>query len=351
MDSLVRKALNLPSKPVVVLVNLWIEKDCPVPRYLLHSYYYSVPLINVCPAVTLCFGYKVLPKQISDQYSKTGDSLMMIDFYCSPCLSSYSFVDGVHPWGPKGVLFLGELLYAWWRRLEKLLTQDTTMDFDGSYTTHTRSFDQFLLPPSSSDSNISSSLSVKDLLPPIYTNNPIGLCTRCDALTDDADGKLVPISQPKGFRMVTRAKVGYGGFASTGEKNPTAIKGATKSFKKSWHADIPGSEITFRFYGSSVKIAIWQRRDGMGILNAYLDGNTEKYVKASGFFKGYTWAMERNNTGRSEIIPLYEGLTDDFHTLRLVVSDQPANPWVKGYLTQIFALLSASDNLECKVKI
>jgi hypothetical protein len=61
--------------------------------------------------------------------------------------------------------------------------------------------------------------------------------------------------------------------------------------------------------------------------------------------------MERNNTGRSEIIRLFEGLTDDYHTITLQVSDQPANPWVKGHLTQIFALLSASENKECKSKI
>lgn len=42
------------------------------------------------------------------------------------------------------------------------------------------------------------------------------------------------------------------------------------------------------------------------------------------------------------------GLKDTQHTLTLVVSDEPANVWVKGHTTQIFALLSASDNLKCK---
>lgn len=64
--------------------------------------------------------------------------------------------------------------------------------------------------------------------------------------------------------------------------------------------------------------------------------------------QGYTWAMEKNNTGRSEIVPLFEGLPDTHHTITLTVSDEPANPWVKGHTTQIFALLSASDNARCK---
>ena len=58
--------------------------------------------------------------------------------------------------------------------------------------------------------------------------------------------------------------------------------------------------------------------------------------------------MEKNNTGRSEIMPLFEGLVDKEHTLTLVVSEEPANVWVKGHLAQVFAILSASDNLECK---
>lgn len=44
-----------------------------------------------------------------------------------------------------------------------------------------------------------------------------------------------------------------------------------------------------------------------GIVNAYIDGDKSCVSKASGFFKGYTWAMEKNNTGRSEIMPLFEG--------------------------------------------
>ena len=63
---------------------------------------------------------------------------------------------------------------------------------------------------------------------------------------------------------------------------------------------------------------------------------------------GYTWAMEKNNTGRSEILPLFEGLRDTQHILTLTVSKEPANSWVKGHLVQVFALLSASDNLMCK---
>ena len=93
---------------------------------------------------------------------------------------------------------------------------------------------------------------------------------------------------------------------------------------------------------------IWQRRDGMGVLNAIIDGDERNIAKASGFFKGYTWAMEKNNTGRSEIIPLFEGLEDKEHIIKFTVSNEPANVWVKGFTSQIFALLSASDNKDCK---
>lgn len=68
-------------------------------------------------------------------------------------------------------------------------------------------------------------------------------------------------------------------------------------FYRSWQADTPGSNIVFKFFGSTVKIAIWQRRDGMGVIHAHVDDNKKRIAKASGFFKGYTWAMEKNNTG------------------------------------------------------
>jgi hypothetical protein len=131
------------------------------------------------------------------------------------------------------------------------------MDTSGVPVTHTHS-----------SFNLSALTSPPSLLPPpLYPSNPIGLCTRCEALADDADARLTPVSKPKGFRIVTRMKIGYGGF------NPADKTSATKSFKRSWQADKPGSEISFKFYGNSVKIAIWQRRDSMGVIHAYLDGD------------------------------------------------------------------------------
>lgn len=176
----------------------------------------------------------------------------------------------------------------------------------------------------------------------LFADKAIGVCTRCDALVDDADSKLEPVSKPVGFRVVTRVKVGFGGF------NPENASSSTKSFKRSWQAETVGSSISFKFYGSTVKIAMWQRRDAMGVLHATVDGDMRNVAKASGFFKGYFWAMDRNNTGRSEIVTLFEGLPDKEHVLTLTVSDEPANPFVKGHTAQIFALLSASDNPKCK---
>ena len=95
-------------------------------------------------------------------------------------------------------------------------------------------------------------------------------------------------------------------------------------------------------------MAMWQRRDGMGILEAMIDNNPSLKTEASGFFKGFTWAMERNNTGRSEVVPLFEGLEDKEHLITFTVSEKPANVWVRGHTCQIFALLSASDDINCK---
>lgn len=328
MDALIRKLLLLPSKPVVVIVDLWVRNLCGQPRYLLHSFYYQVPIIDVCPGVVLCYGKGHHPKEVYELYSLT---------------------DGVHPWGKRGVPFLGEILYAWWRKMESVVTLDTSLDFDGKQISHSHSFDH-LLDKGDVNSKYNSELKKRIdeaqsiLPPPLYPSNPIGLCTRCEALADDADGMLTPIRPPKGFRKVVRTKIGYGGF--TADRNDKF--GATKSFRKSWQADQVGDEISFKFFGSTVKIAIWQRRDGMGVIHAFVDGNRDRVAKASGFFKGYTWAMEKNNTGRSEIMPLFDDLTDASHELTLVVSSEPANPWVKGHLVQVFALLSASDNMGCR---
>lgn len=301
MEALIRKVLSMESQPIVVLVNLWVHNNCPTSRYLAHAYYYQLPLINICPAVNLCYGKKRMPSWKYEEYSKT---------------------DGVHPWGSKGVMFIGNILYGWWKRYDNIMANEnlSILDIDSSSYTST-------LPP------------------PLYKANAIGKCTRCDALVADADAVLTPVDPPKGFEIVTRVKVGYGGF------NPADKNSSTKSFKKSWQAEKAGSTISFQFYGSSVRVAMWQRRDGMGVLHAIVDGNTNNIAKASGFFKGFTWAMDRNNTGRSEIIPLFEGLEDKLHTIKFIVSDEPANPWVKGHTCQIFALLSASDNPQCKTQL
>lgn len=328
--------------------------------------------------------------------------------------------DGIHPWGTKGVSFIGGILYSWWRRYEEILSEligEETSTSTSTASTGTglvsvsgskerekekgkemekssrlllskagrarKKAQSGTLPPSVPVSPVSPSLpatatvtatdistdistsavpasdsgsdssrsSNRVIIPPLvpyilpvamYLHTPIGTCTRCDAMTDDSDALLKPLGIPKGFQIITRVKVGYGGF------NPNDTREGTKSFKKSYQSEEKGSEISFKFYGSSVKVAIWQRRDGMGVLHAVVDGDIKNAVTATGFFKGYTWAMERNNTGRSQIMPLFEGLEDREHVIKFTVGDQPANKWVVGYTTQIFALLSASDNRGCK---
>jgi hypothetical protein len=305
MEALIRKSLMLPSNPIVLLANFWVAQYCPSPRYLLHASFYELPLINICPAVNVCYGKAHLPAHIYHKYSTT---------------------DGVHPWGVEGVPFIGNILFAWWMRYENLFKvppeEASTFELGSS---HQVTNAQFQLPEMR-----------------LYADNPLGACTRCDALVDDADSKLEPVGKPKGFEVVTRVKIGYGGF------NPAYSNSSTKSFKRSWQATTAGSTISFPFYGTSVKIAMWQRRDEMGIIDAVVDGDKSNVASASGFFKGFTWAMEKNNTGRSEIVTLFEGLPDKEHVLTLTVSEKPANVWVKGHTAQIFALLTASDNPSCK---
>ncbi len=194
------------------------------------------------------------------------------------------------------------------------------------------------------ESNYNAESSAASSLPPPLFGSHIGKCTRCDALADDAEGVLQPLGTPKGFQAITRVKIGFGGF----NPNDQNSNSSTKSFKKSWQAEHPGDSISFKFFGSSVQVAMWQRRDGMGVMEATIDGDRERTALASGFFKGFTWAMERNNTGRSEVVPLFEGLEDKEHVITFRVTETPANTFVKGHTCQIFALLSASDS--CKSK-
>jgi hypothetical protein len=315
MDALIRKALMLGSEskqPVVALINLWVDTHgkCPTTRYLVHGQYYNLPVLNICPAVDLCFGRNRLPRYVYEQYSTS---------------------DGVHPWGKQGVPFIGDILYAWWQRtIEIIRPADENMQLSV---------------------NVQSFTKPTALPPPLYGNH-VGQCTRCDALTDDADAVLLPEGAPQGFTKVTRVKVGFGGFDPAETQNTSSgLYNPTKSFKRSWQAETVGSTISFRFYGSSVKVAMWQRRDSMGILEAKIDNDPTKTALASSFFKGFTWAMERNNTGRSEVVPLFEGLEDKDHLITFTVTDKPANTWVPGHLCQIFALLSASDDANCKQKL
>jgi hypothetical protein len=188
MDTLLRRAVSLPSRPVVLLVNLWVTKHCPQTRYLLHAYYYRLSIINICPAADLCFGKHRFPPSISSLYSPT---------------------DGVHPWGSKGVKFIGDILFAWWKRLELILTNDVQLGTNGKTIVHQHSFDAML--KARDDAAASSNATViadNSLPPPLYVTNPIGICTWCAALVEDADAQLIPVSGSiQGFRAVTRVKV------------------------------------------------------------------------------------------------------------------------------------------------
>lgn len=87
---------------------------------------------------------------------------------------------------------------------------------DGRTESHVHSFDGLIDTGAASSTSSGSSgngketsMTVSALLaqtytlpPPLYPLHPIGLCTRCDALTNDADSLLTPIQPPVGFRKV-----------------------------------------------------------------------------------------------------------------------------------------------------
>jgi hypothetical protein len=210
MEALIRKTLNMPSLPIVLLVNFWVYDQCPTTRYMLHGLYYQLPIINMCPAINLCYHKKRLPRYIVEEYSKT---------------------DGVHPWGTKGVSFIGGILMAWYNRYQELITDEI---ISSSMNTVEEAISRIKEYDYEENENVIGGHF--ELPPPIYKLNPLGVCTRCDALVEDADSILTPVDPPKGFRVVTRMKVGYGGF------NPSDKNSSTKSFKRSWQAEEPGSK-------------------------------------------------------------------------------------------------------------
>ena len=161
-------------------MNLWVYTKCSTTRYLQQAYYYGIPLINICPAVNLCFGRSRLPKNIIEEYSLT---------------------DGIHPWGKKGVSFIGGIIYSWWSRYDEIISEEV----------HERTAKYFVQHSSSSSSSSNSrshnnrgkSESVESsennndndnnnndrvlMLPvPLYADAPVGACTRCEAMTGDS---------------------------------------------------------------------------------------------------------------------------------------------------------------------
>ena len=135
---------------------------CSTTRYLQQAYYYGIPLINICPAVNLCFGRSRLPKNIIEEYSLT---------------------DGIHPWGKKGVSFIGSILYSWWSRYDEIISEEVherTAKYSVQYSRGKENRNDNK-NDTEDDRNGNFRLPV-----PLYANAPVGACTRCEAMTGDA---------------------------------------------------------------------------------------------------------------------------------------------------------------------
>ena len=81
-----------------------------------------------------------------------------------------------------GVKFVSDLLYAWWKKLDQTVNEDASLDTSGGRIVHHDHSFNLALHGSPHNGSY--------LPPPLYISNPIGLCTRCEALADDA-GELI----------------------------------------------------------------------------------------------------------------------------------------------------------------
>eukprot|EP01041_Mallomonas_annulata_P008231 gene8231-16927_t len=329
IETLIRRVLQLGSStspsssfylgPIVALINFSrsissVGAVCK-PKYAVHGLYYNLPLLDMCHAIVTCFGKGRVSKSHYHQFTP----------------------DGIHPFGPMGRPFLGGILTAWWKSYERAISTYVT-EAEARHTLlpsperniSTDSWMKYTSKTVSRSRPLTLTLTLPlHLPPPLYDKKDIGECRSCVALVDDARQELVPVDiSPNGFRIVTRTKYGANGFQ--------------ESYKRCWQSDVVGSSITFSFTGGELLLAVYQRFNGMGVLDVFLDGvMTRSLAQVSGYFGGY--GPQSRAKGRTFIIPVLSNLSDAQHNITFVVSSQPANGNRPGHMTQIIALLTSTS--------
>lgn len=282
-EALIRKFFRLKPRegkalPLVVVVNFsHLNDDCILPiKFSQLFLYYGLPIIDFCQIVRFCFG--------ANDYKYW---------------SNYSS-DSIHPTTTIAKKLITDALVFWWKDIQKYVSQHISLRND----------------------SIKSLRSMKR--GHLYSVSPVGDKTSCDTANQDAISVLMPISAPSGFQMITRIKTGAQGF---------------QNIKKCWEGSKPGDNITFSFYGDRLHVAIYQKSEGMGVADVYLDDETNPRTKLNGFFEGYDWNPDIKKNGRQMILKVFTDLPFKSHNITFVISAVPSSAVNPGYSFQIIALL------------
>jgi hypothetical protein len=276
MEALIRR-VGYPdsvSQPLVVLVNFITQnyKCNDEPKFLDLAHYYNIPFVDLCHSVHHCF-----PEGNFSLYSK----------------------DGIHPFGPEGVSFLGKLFSNWWLNFSKFV----------------------LRPQGKFSENISTE---KPLLFYEISSSSIYDHLFCQTLNEGSIASLEPSSKPLNWSRVERKKKGAKAF---------------QSIKKCWEARTVGAKISFSVYASELKVAVYQNKNDMGVVSIFLDDSTQPLKNITGYFEGYAWAGDKVQ-GRQEIYSVFGNLPLKNYTVSFVITPDSADPKShEGHDFQVIALL------------
>ena len=287
-EGFIRKLLSLRRRdgglPLVVFVNMGhIADTCDYPQQpKLNDFagHYGLTMIDACLLMMHCFG-----RNNNKKYH----------LYAP---------DKIHPNTELGREFLADILKEWWKSAPLMYKKDS-----------------HLLRPRTPDMLAKQTL--PDFLYPVNAINVNSRTVNCKVVNDIKNtgiDSLKPLTT-KGFKVITRVKQGAMGFQNT---------------KHCLQGDAVGDYITFAFYGSHLQVAVYQGPFALGVMAVYIDGEPQPRKTVSSYFEGYEWSK---GNGRQYILPLFDDLTSENHTVTFIITNEPANPQHPGHTCQIVALM------------
>lgn len=264
-----------PLRPLLVFINLVsVNRTCPQhPMYHDLILHYGMPVIDFCYLQSHCFMGKNAAHWV--KYS----------------------ADRIHPNGPHGPKFLGQIMKYWWD-------------------------DQVIaLKSKAKDIGPSSEQELMRIPEPLYRVNAITTTARCATVTNSSDIRLVPLGQPVGFELKTRTKFGT----------------SFNNVKQYYESSTVGDYIEFPFTGSKLLVTIYQNPRGMGVMGVTIDGDRRNMVNVTGYCKPTSIS---STNGVQSIVTVMSNLDPKVpHIARFEVLPQPGNPEFPGHSCQIIALL------------